>query len=58
MRVFDEIDHGEAGVLPLSKFVDLIEKIGGEGGVIIRRWRVIYRKYAQMKVLVWTILPF
>ena len=28
-RVFDKIDDGEAGVLPLSKFVDLIETLGG-----------------------------
>ena len=25
--LFDTIDHGKGGVLPLSKFVDLIEKI-------------------------------
>ena len=28
-RVFDKIDNGKAGVLPYSKFVDLIETIGG-----------------------------
>ena len=33
-RVFDEIDNGEASVLPSSKFVDLIETLGF--GVIIR----------------------
>ena len=27
-RVFDEIDNGKAGVLPSSKFVDLIETLG------------------------------
>ena len=31
-RVFDEIDMGKAGVLPLSKFADLIETLGGGGG--------------------------
>ena len=28
MRVFDKIDNGKPSVLPLSKFVALIEKIG------------------------------
>ena len=30
-RVFDKIDNGKAGVLPLSKFVDFIETLGGRG---------------------------
>ena len=29
VRVFDEIDNGGAGVLPSSKFVELIETLGG-----------------------------
>ena len=28
VRVFHEIDNGKDGVLPLSKFVELIETIG------------------------------
>ena len=28
VRVFDKIDNGKAGVLPSSKFVELIETIG------------------------------
>ena len=27
-RVFDKMDNGKAGILPLSKFVDLIETLG------------------------------
>ena len=27
--IFDKIDHGKDGALPLSKFVDLIETLGG-----------------------------
>ena len=27
-RVFDKIDHGKVGFLPLSNFVDLIEALG------------------------------
>ena len=27
-RVFDKIDHGNYGVIPLSKFVALIETLG------------------------------
>ena len=42
-RVFDKIYNGKAGVLPSSKFVDLIETLGG-GGLIMRIWRVILGK--------------
>ena len=28
MRVFDKIDNREAGVLPSSKFVELVETLG------------------------------
>ena len=31
-RVFDKMDHGKAGVLPLSKFFYLIETLGGGRG--------------------------
>ena len=32
-RVFDKIDHVKDGILPLSKFVDLIEELGVGWGV-------------------------
>ena len=41
--LFDKIYNGKAGVLPSSKFVDLIETLGG-GGLIMRIWRVILGK--------------
>ena len=32
MRVSDKINNGKADVLPPSKYVDLIETLGGGGG--------------------------
>ena len=30
--IFDRIDNGKDGALPLSKYVELIETLGGGGG--------------------------
>ena len=40
--IFDKIDNGKDGVLPLSIFFDLIETLSE--GFIVRIWRVIYGK--------------
>ena len=37
--IFDKIDNGKDGVLPSSKFVDLIETLGRV--FIVMSWRVI-----------------
>ena len=44
MIIFDKIYHGKYGVLPLSKFIDLVETLGWVGGVIVRSWRVVCGK--------------
>ena len=43
VRVFDKIDHGKANILPLSKFVELIETLG-EGfhseELVVHLWKL------------------
>ena len=41
-RIYDKIDNDKDGILPLSKFVDLIGAL--EEGFIVRSWRVICKK--------------
>ena len=53
MRVFDKIDNGKAGVIPSSKFVDLIETLGD--GFCTNELAGNLRKVNQMKVVVWNI---
>ena len=55
-RVFDQIDNGKYGVLPLSNYIDLIKNLG-KVFVLSISW-VICGKYTQMKVVVWTVLHF
>ena len=55
--VFDKIYIRKAGVLPLSKFVELIETLSG-GGVIVSIWWFMCVNYNQMKVVVCTVLNF
>ena len=53
--LFDKTYNLRYGVLPLSKFVDLVETVGG-GGFIVSSCQVICVKYTQMKVVVWNFL--
>ena len=47
--ISDEIDNGKDGALPLSRFVDLIETLGG-GGVHIKELEVQLWKVDQNRI--------
>ena len=53
--IFDKIDNGKDGVLPWSKFVDLIKTLGE--GFHSEKLAGHLQKVAQKKMVVWTVLP-
>ena len=54
-RVSGKIDHGKAGVFPLSTFLTLLIHL--RRVFIVRSWRLTFGKYTHKKLVVCTVFP-